>query len=99
MVNVPIAAEAAFAGAYTFLHDILPNAEDLNDPQSIREAVLSTKLDMTTLGFGWDIGEDGQNQAAAANINQWQGGEVVTIAPDYMSTGEAVHVPLPGADY
>ncbi len=99
MVNVPIAAEAAFAGAYTFLHDILPQASDLNDPQAIREAALSTKLDMTTLGFGWDMGEDGQNQAAAANINQWQGGEVVTIAPDLMKNGDAINVPLPGADY
>ena len=54
---------------------------------------------MTALGFGWDLGEDGQNQAAAANINQWQGGEVVTIAPELMQTGEAINVPLPGADY
>ena len=99
MANVPIAAEAAFAGAYTFLKEVLPNCSDLDDPQAIREAALSTKLDMTALGFGWDLGEDGQNQAAAANINQWQGGEVVTIAPELMQTGEAINVPLPGADY
>ncbi len=97
--TVPIAAEAAFAGAYTFLHDVLPNAADLNDPEAIRAAALSTKLEMTPLGFGWDMGEDGQNQAAAANINQWQGGKVATIAPELMKTGDAINVPLPGADY
>lgn len=91
-----IAAEAAFTGAYTFLHDILPNAEEL-DSAGIREAALSTKLPITGLGFGWDVGEDGQNYAAAANINQWQGGKVVTIAPEKFSNGEVINVPLPEA--
>lgn len=94
MKNVSIAAEAAFAGCYTFLHDILPNAKTL-DPDGIREAALSTKLDMTTLGFGWDLGDDGQNYAASANINQWQGGAVVTIYPEKLKNGEAINVPLP----
>ena len=94
LLNVSIAAEAAFAGAYTFMNEILPNAETL-DPESIREAALSTKLDMTTLGFGWDLGDDGQNYAASANVNQWQGGEVVTIAPDKLKNGDVINVPLP----
>jgi branched-chain amino acid transport system substrate-binding protein len=94
MINVSVAAEAAFAGCYTFLHDILPNAATL-DPAGIRAAALNTKLDMTTLGFGWDVGEDGQNYAAAANINQWQGGAVVTVYPDSLKNGEAINVPLP----
>ncbi|MGI6733606.1 MAG: ABC transporter substrate-binding protein [Anaerovoracaceae bacterium] len=94
LLNVSIAAEAAFAGAYTFMTEILPNAEDL-EPDSIREAALNTKLEMTTLGFGWDLGEDGQNYAASANINQWQGGEVVTISPERLKTGDVINVPLP----
>ena len=91
-----IAAEAAFTGAYTFLHEILPNAKTL-DPAGIREAALTTKLSITGLGFGWDIGEDGQNYAAAANINQWQGGKVVTISPDKFANGTVINVPLPEA--
>jgi branched-chain amino acid transport system substrate-binding protein len=94
LLNVSIAAEAAFAGAYTFMTEILPNAETL-DPESIREAALNTKLDMTTLGFGWDLGDDGQNYAASANINQWQGGEVVTIYPERLKNGDVINVPLP----
>jgi len=94
MKNVSIAAEAAFAGAYTFMNNILPNAKTL-DPAGIREAALTTKLDMTTLGFGWDLGEDGQNYAASANINQWQGGSVVTVAPEKLKNGEPINVPLP----
>lgn len=97
--NASIAAEAAFAGAYTFMNNILPNAKDLNDPETIRTAALETKLDMTTLGFGWDLGDDGQNYAAGANINQWQGGKVVTVAPDTLKNGDAINIPLPIANY
>jgi len=92
--NVSVAAEAAFAGSYTFLNNILPNAKTL-DAAGIREAAITTKLDMTTLGFGWDLGEDGQNYAASANINQWQGGKVVTVAPERVKNGDVINVPLP----
>lgn len=92
--NVSVAAEAAFAGSYTFLNNILPNAKTL-DAAGIREAALTTKLDMTTLGFGWDLGEDGQNYAASANINQWQGGKVATVYPERMKNGDVINVPLP----
>lgn len=97
--NASIAAEAAFAGSFTFMNEILPNAADLDDPETIRAAALETKLDMTTLGFGWDLGDDGQNYAAGANINQWQGGKVVTVAPDTLKNGEAINIPLPIANY
>lgn len=97
--NASIAAEAAFAGAYTFMNNILSQVADLDDPESIRAAALETKLDMTTLGFGWDLGEDGQNYAAGANINQWQGGKVVTIAPAILKNGDAINIPLPIANY
>jgi branched-chain amino acid transport system substrate-binding protein len=92
--NAPIAAEAAFAGCYTVLNEVLPNAATL-DFDGIRTAALSTKLDMTTLGFGWDIGEDGQNYAALANINQWQGGSVTTVSPEKLKNGDAINIPLP----
>lgn len=92
--NVSVAAEAAFAGSYTFLNNVLPNAKTL-DAAGIREAALTTKLDMTTLGFGWDLGDDGQNYAASANINQWQGGKVVTVYPEKMKNGDVINVPLP----
>lgn len=94
MNNVSVAAEAAFAGSYTFMNSILPNAKTL-DAEGIREAALTTKLDMTTLGFGWDLGEDGQNYAASANINQWQGGKVVTVYPETLKNGDVINVPLP----
>ena len=92
--TVPVGAECAFGGSYTFLNNILPNAKTL-DAAGIREAALSTKLDLTSIGFGWDIKEDGQNYAAAANINQWQGGKVVTVAPDKLKNGDVINVPLP----
>jgi len=97
MINVSIAAEAAFAGAYTFMHEILPRAASL-EPEDVRAAALGTNLDLTALGFGWNLGEGGQNYAAAANINQWQGGEIITIYPESLRTGELINVPLPIAN-
>ena len=94
MKNVSVAAECAFGGAYTFLNNILPNAKTL-DSDGIREAALTTKLDITSIGFGWDLHEDGQNYAASANINQWQNGAVVTLYPDELKNGELINVPLP----
>jgi len=96
MVNVSIAAEAAFAGAYTFLHEILPRANSL-EPDDVRAAALETSLELTALGFGWDLDGSGQNLAAAANINQWQGGEIITIYPERLRTGDLINVPLPMA--
>lgn len=99
MLNVSIAAEAAFSGAYTFMNNILSEATDLDDPDAIRTAAIDTKLDQVSLGFGWDLGGDGQNYEAAANINQWQGGEIKTIYPELMKNGDAINVPLPYANY
>ena len=93
-----IAAEAAFSGAYTFMNNILPDARSL-EFEDMRTAALNTKLTMTTLGFGWDMGEDGQNYAASANINQWQDGQVVTVYPEKMRNGDVINVPLPIAGF
>ena len=98
MVNVSIAAEAAFAGAFTFMSEILPRANSLS-PDDVRAAALETNLELTTLGFGWNLDETGQNRAANANINQWQGGEIITIYPERLRTGELINVPLPAASW
>ncbi len=97
MDKVSVAAEAAFAGSYHFLNDIVAKAKS-TEAADIREAALSTKLEMTTLGFGLDIGEDGQNKAAAANVGQWQGGKVVTVYPEDRKNGEVMNIPLPIAN-
>ena len=94
MKNVSVAAECAFGGAYTFMNNILPNAKTL-DSAGIREAALTTKIDLISIGFGWDLGDDGQNYASSANINQWQNGEVVTVFPESLKNGDVINVPLP----
>ncbi|MGX8700385.1 ABC transporter substrate-binding protein [Caproiciproducens sp.] len=92
--SVPVGTECTFCGAYTFLNDILPKAKSLS-ADDLREAALSTKLDLVSLGFGLDFGEDGQNKLATANIGQWQDGKVITVYPDKLKNGELVDVPLP----
>ena len=91
---VPVGAECAFCGAYSFLNDILPRAAS-TEIADIRTAALATKLSLTTLGFGLDFGEDGQNKSATANIGQWQNGKVVTVYPSSLKNGEQINVPLP----
>ena len=91
---VPLVAEAVFMGTYALLHDVLPNAKSLSK-EDVRDAALKTKLDMTTLGFGLNFGEDGQNNSAFAAINQWQNGKTVIVFPETIKTGNIINIPLP----
>ena len=70
-----------YAGAKVFF-DALERAKDLG-PESIRAAVLATDLPIgrTAAGWGARFAENGQNQRAFPFLMQWQGGELVTIAP------------------
>ncbi|MHB1394114.1 MAG: ABC transporter substrate-binding protein [Clostridia bacterium] len=97
MSVVPVAAEASFAGAYHFLNDIVAKAKS-TAAADIRAAALSAELPMTSLGFGMKLGEDGQNQLAAANVGQWQNGKVVTVYPEDRKNGEVINIPLPIAN-
>lgn len=92
--TVPVGTECTFCGAYTFLNDVLPKAKSLS-VDDIRTAALSTKLSLTSLGFGLDFGEDGQNKLASANIGQWQNGKVITVYPDKLKNGSLIDIPLP----
>lgn len=92
--RIPLVAEAVFMGTYALLHDVLPNAKSMSR-DDIREAALKTKLPLTTLGFGLDLGEDGQNNAAFAAINQWQDGKTKIVYPESIKNGDMINVPLP----
>ncbi len=72
---------ANYAGAKVFF-EALERAKDLG-PESIRAAVMATDLPVgrTAAGWGAKFGENGQNQRAMPFVMQWQGGELVTIAP------------------
>jgi branched-chain amino acid transport system substrate-binding protein len=80
-----------FVAAYSLLHDVLPNAKDINDPASVRNAAISADVPIGTYPNGWGLkfNETGQNQRLAASIDQWQSESLVTVAPTEISLAPA----------
>jgi len=79
------------ATAYTgmlFLWDALERTADLNDVESIRQAILATDIPEATVGCGWGCqfappGHElmGTNLRAGNVATQWQDGELWTVWP------------------
>ena len=74
-----IPAVAGFVGAWTLLHDVLPNVEGALTPDSIRTAALAVNVPVGDevngggVKFGGDGSlDEGQNTLAAAVVGQWQ---------------------------
>jgi branched-chain amino acid transport system substrate-binding protein len=74
-----IPAVAGFVGAWTLLHDVLPNISGAITPDSIRAAALKVDVQVgdSINGGGVRFGADGtldegQNTRAAAVVGQWQ---------------------------
>jgi len=75
-----IPAVAGFVGAWTLLHDVLPNVSGAITPGSIRAAALKVDVPAgdSINGGGVRFGaegtlDQGQNTRAAAVVGQWQG--------------------------
>lgn len=81
---------ANYVGAKAFL-EAIGNAKS-TDADKIREAVLAYKKPAgeTANGWGFDFGEDGQNNASTFYVMQWQGDDLVTIAPPNLAQGKPV---------
>ena len=79
-----------YVGAKGFL-DALAAAKS-TDKDKIREAVLAYKkpLGSTAAGWGFQFGADGQNQLAATNLMQWQGGKLITVYPEAVAAAKPV---------
>lgn len=74
-----IPAVAGFVGAWTLLHDVLPNVNGSLTPDSIRTAALAVNVPVgdEINGGGVRFGgagslDEGQNTLAAAVVGQWQ---------------------------
>jgi len=74
-----IPAVAGFVGAWTLLHDVLPNISGAITPDSIRAAALKVDVPVgdSINGGGVRFGpngslDEGQNTRAAAVVGQWQ---------------------------
>ncbi|SHH35229.1 ABC transporter substrate-binding protein [Pollutimonas bauzanensis] len=79
-----------YVGTKAFF-EILANAKS-TDKDKIREAVLAYKkpAGQTANGWGFQFGEDGQNDAATFYVMQWQDGKLVTIGPKDLALGQPI---------
>ena len=79
-----------YVGAKAFI-EIMANAKS-TDKDKIRAAVLAYKKPdgQTANGWGFNFGEDGQNNAATFYVMQWQDGKLVTIAPKDLALGQPI---------
>ena len=44
----------------------------------------------TYTGWGFQFGENGQNQLASSNLMQWQGGKLLTVFPESVATAKPI---------
>jgi branched-chain amino acid transport system substrate-binding protein len=95
-------AYRAFSGTYALLTEILPNAEDVDDPSSIQQAFLEVDLPKGSLPNGWGLkflGPDdenaGLNERRFASVQQWKDGKMQMVWPADLATAEIENVPLP----
>lgn len=78
--SVPLTAECLFAGTWILLNDVLPNAASMS-ADDVATAARAVKLDETTMGWGVEFNENGQNKIAVPAISQWQEGVTLTVWP------------------
>jgi branched-chain amino acid transport system substrate-binding protein len=90
---VPLTAEVLFAGTWVLLHDVLPNAASMS-PDDIAAAARALNLDETTMGWGVEFGDNGQNRIAVPAISQWQDGATRSVWPDKYKVSDIMYLPL-----
>ena len=79
-----------YVGAKAFL-DVLAQAKS-TDKDKIREATLAYRkpVGSSASGWGFQFADNGQNQLASTNLMQWQGGKLVTVYPEAVSTAKPI---------
>lgn len=81
---------ANYVGAKAFF-EAIANAKS-TDRDKVRAAVLAYRkaAGTTANGWGFEFGQDGQNNASTFYVMQWQNGKLVTIAPNNLAAGKPV---------
>ena len=79
-----------YVGAKAFL-EVMVDAKSL-DKDKIRAAALAYKkpVGSSAAGWGFQFGENGQNQLASSNLMQWQGGKLLTVFPESVATAKPI---------
>lgn len=93
MKSVPLTAEILFAGTWVLLNDVLPNAKSMS-VEDISAAAKAVKVEETTMGWGVEFGDNGQNKIAIPAISQWQDGATRSVWPEKYKVSDLMYLPL-----
>src|SRR5574341_1339905 len=86
------------AGGGLWLLKLVLDRAKSDDPDKFRTAVMALDLPVGSVINGWGVkfAEDGQNSNARVQhyMLQWQGGQLVTVWPEEVTTNRAKWIPL-----
>jgi branched-chain amino acid transport system substrate-binding protein len=99
--SYPLGAHQLAGGGLWLLKLVLDRAKS-DDPDKVREAVMSLDLPVGSMINGWGVkfSEAGQNanERVQHYMLQWQNGQLVTVWPEEFTTNRAKWIPLPAWD-
>ena len=99
--SYPLGAHQLAGGGLWLLKLVLDRAKS-DDPDKVREAVMSLDLPVGSMINGWGVkfSETGQNanERVQHYMLQWQNGQLVTVWPEEFTTNRAKWIPLPAWD-
>jgi branched-chain amino acid transport system substrate-binding protein len=99
--SYPLGAHQLAGGGLWLLKLVLDRAKS-DDPDKVREAVMSLDLPVGSMINGWGVkfAENGQNanERVQHYMLQWQNGQLVTVWPEEFTTMRAKWIPLPAWD-
>jgi branched-chain amino acid transport system substrate-binding protein len=99
--SYPLGAHQLAGGGLWLLKLVLDRAKS-DDPDKVREAVMSLDLPVGSMINGWGVkfSEAGQNanERVQHYMLQWQNGQLVTVWPEEFTTNRGKWIPLPAWD-
>jgi branched-chain amino acid transport system substrate-binding protein len=99
--SYPLGAHQLAGGGLWLLKLVLDRSKS-DDPDKVREAVMSLDLPVGSTINGWGVkfSETGQNanERVQHYMLQWQNGQLVTVWPEEFTTMRAKWIPLPAWD-
>jgi branched-chain amino acid transport system substrate-binding protein len=99
--SYPLGAHQLAGGGLWLLKLVLDRSKS-DDPDKVREAVMSLDLPVGSMINGWGVkfSETGQNanERVQHYMLQWQNGQLVTVWPEEFTTMRAKWIPLPAWD-
>jgi branched-chain amino acid transport system substrate-binding protein len=99
--SYPLGAHQLAGGGLWLLKLVLDRAKS-DDPDKVRDAVMSLDLPVGSMINGWGVKFSPEGQNANERVQhymlQWQNGQLVTVWPEEFTTNRAKWIPLPAWD-